>query len=78
MSLMGFELGERRTDDRGSPSQAKTWDSGCVCAEVVWREGYSEAGWLWVEDGPLAGAQEQSNKEAMVRRDAVGERTTCF
>ena len=35
VSLMGFELGERGTDDRGSPSQAKTWDSGCVCAEVV-------------------------------------------
>ena len=49
----------------------------CVCAEVVWREGCSEADWLRVEDGPLVGAQEQSSKEAMVR-DAGGERTTRF
>ena len=37
VSLMGFELGER-TDDRGSLSQAKTWDHGgvgvCVCVCV--------------------------------------------
>ena len=32
MSLMGFELGER-TDDRGSLSQAKTWDHGGVCVQ---------------------------------------------
>ena len=41
VSLMGFELGER-TDDRGSLSQAKTWDHGgvCVCVCVcVYRSG---------------------------------------
>ena len=49
----------------------------CVCAEVVWREGCSEADWLRVKGGPLVGAQELSSKEAMVRRDAGRERT-CF